>query len=751
MPWPTLSGTDLRIVREPLRWKLDGAQRVAPTRVLEILRVAMAGPLDPYWNPPAWLMQHQRSAAQRLVGSIREFGGALLADVVGLGKTYVALAIATRYKSTVATVPAVLRSQWETTARALDVPVSLHSHESLSRGSRLPPADFIIVDEAHRFRNATTRRYDRLAHDIGAADVLAITATPIVNGTSDLINVLRLFLADSALAILGIPSLQEALEAGNAGVQKAVAPILVARSPRAAQISDDCLPTTVDYQVVALPTIPQPEMHDVLRHIEALEFPSFENAAAQSLLRNHLFYRMSSSAAAARETLLRHLAYVDRAISAATGGTRLSRAEAGRLFGRADALQFEMGLFESATPVDPGDLRAERHRLDELIRHRALRQTSDPKATAALRILHARRSDRTIIFTAATATAAYLAQQLGWSHTAVVSGGRARIATGRCAVRTALDLFSPTARKAHSPRRQLALRTLIATDMVSEGLDLQDADAVIHYDLPWTPLRLSQRLGRIRRIGTQHATSHVWWFAPAPAIEARLKLRQRVAQKVETQIETGVPATSRVGRSSVWNEGLEARELFCRTHGGSPSATPGFAVVTGPDALIAAVRWWTERGSIPELVGLRGSQAFPIEGLGELRALANRLARARPVDGATHTQRARTLIGYLRERLRIAHDMPLGIPDRVLSRQLMHATRKDSLLRNKSTVDVINDTLDRIAAGLRVGRERQLLALINAPTVPQIRSWCAIDDHRPSKVTRLTLDAVLIGDGSEHP
>ena len=711
----------------------------------------MAGPVDLLWSPPAWLMQHQRSGAQRLVGSIREFGGALLADVVGLGKTYVALALATRYRSAVAAVPAVLRSQWEATARALGVPVTLCSHESLSRGRCLPPADFIILDEAHRFRNATTRRYDRLAQDIGGADVLAITATPIVNGTSDLLNVLRLFLADSALATLGIASLQEALDAEHVRVQKAVAPILVARSPRAARIAADCLPTTVDYPVIDLPTVPQQDLHGVLRHIETLEFPSFDNAAARSLLRNHLFYRMSSSAAAARVTLHRHLAYVDRAISAAASGTRLTRAEAARLFGRTDGSQLEMGLFENAGPVDPGDLRTERNRLNKLIHHRAMRSAHDPKATAAVRLLHARRTDRTIVFTSATTTADHLAQQLGWHHAAVVSGGRARIATGRCAVQTALDLFSPAARKTHSPQRHLALRTLIATDMVSEGLDLHDADAVIHYDLPWTPLRLSQRLGRIRRIGTRHAFSHVWWFAPAPAIDARLKLRERVAQKVEAQIEAGVPATSRVGQSSVWNEGLEARELFCHLHCASPPAMPLVAMVTGPDALIAAVRWWTERGSIPELVGLRGSPAFPIDGFGDLRALANRLARARPLHSADPTRRAESLLGHLRERLRIAHDMPMGDSDRTLSRRLMHASRETSLLRDQSTIDVINGTLDRISAGLRVGRERQLLALTMAPSVQQLRAWREIQDRRRSRVTHLTLDAVLIGDGSEHP
>ena len=674
-----------------------------------------------------------------------------MADVVGLGKTYVALAVATRYRSVVAVVPAVLKYQWETTARSLGVPVTVHSHESLSRGSCLPPADLIIIDEAHRFRNATTRRYDRLAQDIGHADILAVTATPVVNGISDLMNVLRLFLPDSAFATLGIPSLRGVAEAEATGVQRALAPILVARSPRAARISDERLPTTVDHQIIDLPPVPESEMADLLRHIEALRFPSFDNPAARSLLRNHLFYRLSSSAAAARETLRRHLAYLDRAIAAAVSGRRLSRAEATRLFGHGDELQLEMELFANGTPVDPADMDAERERVDVLLHHRALRHHCDPKAGAAVRLLQARGLASTIVFTSATATAIHLARQLGWSHTAVVSRGRAWIATGKCSVQKALDLFSPTARKSDPPPRHLALRTLIATDMVSEGLDLQDADAVIHYDLPWTPLRLSQRLGRIRRLGTRHAIAHVWWFAPAPSLDAGLQLRQRVAEKAKVQVDAGVPATSRVGHSSVWNEGLEAREMFCRTPSTTNSTGPCFAVVTGPRALIAAISWCTEQGSIPEVVGLRGSHALPIESFEELRELADRLVSARPLDGAVPTKWTGPLLAYLRDRLRIAHDIPAGVPARVLSRRLLLAARAASLLRNRATVDLINEVLDRIAAGLRVGRERQLVALTNGLAPEQIHAWCATQDRRRSKVTHMTVDAVLIGDGSEQP
>jgi hypothetical protein len=93
----------------------------------------------------------------------------------------------------------------------------------------------------------------------------------------------------------------------------------------------------------------------------------------------------------------------------------------------------------------------------------------------------------------------------------------------------------------------------------------------------------------------------------------------------------------------------------------------------------------------------------------------------------------------------------MGVSDRTLSRRLIHATREASLLRDQSTIDVINGTLDRIAAGLRVGRERQLLALTMALSVQRLRAWHKIQDRRKVRVTHLTLDAVLIGDGSEHP
>ena len=73
---------------------------------------------------------------------------------------------------------------------------------------------------------------------------------------------------------------------------------------------------------------------------------------------------------------------------------------------------------------------------------------------------------------------------------------------------------------------------LIATDCLSEGQNLQDADMVVNYDIHWNPVRLVQRLGRIDRIGSPntHVQGVNYW--PAASLENYLKLRGRVNYRI---------------------------------------------------------------------------------------------------------------------------------------------------------------------------------------------------------------------------
>lgn len=80
-----------------------------------------------------------------------------------------------------------------------------------------------------------------------------------------------------------------------------------------------------------------------------------------------------------------------------------------------------------------------------------------------------------------------------------------------------------TARELNEP-----IDLLIATDCLSEGQNLQDADCLINYDIHWNPVRLIQRFGRIDRIGSPHKKIYGINFWPAPSMDDFLRLKTRV-------------------------------------------------------------------------------------------------------------------------------------------------------------------------------------------------------------------------------
>lgn len=85
---------------------------------------------------------------------------------------------------------------------------------------------------------------------------------------------------------------------------------------------------------------------------------------------------------------------------------------------------------------------------------------------------------------------------------------------------------------------------LIATDCLSEGQNLQDADYLINYDIHWNPVRLIQRFGRIDRIGSKHNNIYGVNFWPAKNVDDYLNLKNRVESRmaagalVGTEVQT---------------------------------------------------------------------------------------------------------------------------------------------------------------------------------------------------------------------
>lgn len=97
-----------------------------------------------------------------------------------------------------------------------------------------------------------------------------------------------------------------------------------------------------------------------------------------------------------------------------------------------------------------------------------------------------------------------------------------------------IGLFAP---KANPEYKKLAneneFNVLISSDVLSEGLNLQDCDKIINYDLHWNPIKLIQRFGRIDRIGSENEIIWGFNFLPETRLDVNLGLRDKLKRRIQ--------------------------------------------------------------------------------------------------------------------------------------------------------------------------------------------------------------------------
>lgn len=155
----------------------------------------------------------------------------------------------------------------------------------------------------------------------------------------------------------------------------------------------------------------------------------------------------------------------------------------------------------------------------------------DAKLNTLVRLLTEEHPDKKVlIFTQFADTVAYLTDALKARGISQLAG-----VTGDAEHPTEIAWrFSPESnekREIVAPGQEL--RVLVATDVLSEGQNLQDCAIVVNYDLPWAIIRLIQRAGRVDRIGQQSPEILCYSFLPADGVERIINLRSRVRQRLQ--------------------------------------------------------------------------------------------------------------------------------------------------------------------------------------------------------------------------
>ncbi len=110
------------------------------------------------------------------------------------------------------------------------------------------------------------------------------------------------------------------------------------------------------------------------------------------------------------------------------------------------------------------------------------------------------------------------------------------LVTGETDTETKIAIIKRFAPKANAGEEEVRkhgeIEILISTDALSEGVNLQDADAVVNFDLPWNPMVIVQRVGRVNRIGNEKDV-YVLNFMPSEEIEVLVGILNKLKQKIE--------------------------------------------------------------------------------------------------------------------------------------------------------------------------------------------------------------------------
>ena len=586
--------------------------------------------------PRIHLASFQRDGMWRAKRVLNDRHGVLIADEVGLGKTFVAgelirEAVEERRQRVLIVAPATLRDgPWRKFLATYQLGVERCSFEELANDHRLNPEGkgqafqfhpreyaMVVVDEAHNLRNPATLRASALRRLLAGTppkDLVLLSATPVNNTLWDLYYLLGYFLKnDAAFADVGIRSLRDHFAKAMAMNPDDLSPehlfdildtVAVRRTRPFVKQYYPHDTIRVDGHEVPI-TFPTPVVVRVTYDLDAvlpgffdhfaraLDGPSAGGSIAEpdvlalgryspsryrldgaadayevqlaGLLRSGLLKRFESSAYAfactCRTMAASHDAFLellDRG-QVATGAALtdwIATDSDDSAYSQFTARH--MGEIQPSTSFDLETLRADVRNDRELLLAFAqeaekVRRESDPKLAALVEELatiareaeaegigadDVRDKRKVLVFT-------YFADTVDWIvghlETAIDTDPRLAAYRGRLisisgsagSKDEVLWGFAPRTTDPPDGRDRDLYDLVVTTDVLAEGVNLQQARHIINYDLPWNPMRLVQRHGRIDRIGSSHSKVYLRCVFPDEHLDDLLGLEERLHRKIK--------------------------------------------------------------------------------------------------------------------------------------------------------------------------------------------------------------------------
>jgi superfamily II DNA or RNA helicase len=416
-----------------------------------------------------------------------------------------------------------------------------------------PPAfDLVIVDEAHHIRNPDTWAYRTARYFCDNAEaVLLLSATPIQLGDNDLYNLLHLLRPDLIPGRREFdqmaepnPHLNAAIEAARgaspdwkaaalSSIDKALATPWgrnVLRGDERLQEAHDFLESDDDQTETRLSVIREMEnlytFSPLINRTRRRDIGSFTTRKPETVA---VEYTEEQSA-------IHHdlIDIISRMLAHRHGDenlkfmlTTLRRQIASCVFGLAPLLESilhrhlsRIELSELDAP-DASDELAEtlaefREEVDALLRKARSLSGADPKLAAFLKVIRDKQklaNNKLLVFSTFRHTLAYLVEKIAGESV------RFGLVHGDIPEDERRDLRNRFSRPKEDPT---AIDVLLSSEVGCEGLDYQFCDALVNYDLPWNPMRVEQRIGRIDRYGQKSETVVIYNFITPGTVDAEI-------------------------------------------------------------------------------------------------------------------------------------------------------------------------------------------------------------------------------------
>lgn len=524
------------------------------------------------------LTEFQEFAVHRSISILERYNGVIIADSVGLGKTYIAIGLLEYFVSNDYKVliicPASLREMWKNVGSKFDdAEIKVKSQESIGMSgldyNEIDQVNAIIIDEAHNFRNDNTSRFKELVKVTYDKKIVQLTATPINNSVFDLYNIMTLFVREDEFKDKGITKLQDVFsdyENNKDKVNTVLSEIMIRRSRRFIRKKygkgKDLI---VDGKKAKFPKrnifnvnynlsdVYGSNIYDeISSRLENLYLPVIstedlsekQEAIIIGLIKKTFLKRFESSVYSFKRSIKKQQQYCKSALDGIKQGYLLCKKEFIE-----SGIDFDLDTDIKDYPQIPisqytGDVEVlTQNLLSDLADFNyilsiveGITPSNDDKIQTLIRLLNGKlHGKKVLVFTEFKDTAVYLYNNIKDKVDGIVEEiDSDRSKKGR--KERIIKRFAPHANKIQSIDNEIDI--LISTDVLAEGQNLQDCNIIINYDLPWNPVRIIQREGRIDRLTTKHDNIYIYNFMPEDSLESLLNLVDRINQKIKYINET---------------------------------------------------------------------------------------------------------------------------------------------------------------------------------------------------------------------